>query len=286
MENTIVADMPNETYHADAAVGSSGLKLIDQSPLHYWAAYLDPNRKPREATQAMKIGTAWHCAVFEPDEFEARYVEIPAGLDRRTKEGKALWEEISASGREPMTPDGWEQIQSMAASARRHPVSRVLFEQCDGVAEQSLFWTDAETGVRCKIRPDYAIAPCKLFPNGLLIDGKTGEDMSAEGFAKYAWNWQLHLQAAFYADGFRQVYRTAEPPAFMWLAQEKAAPYATALYSGGADFIEFGRRKYRQLLRVYAECRRTDTWPGYPETVTELALPVWAEKQVQEGVKP
>ena len=280
----IVPDMPNAEYHAHPAVGSSGLKLIAQSPLHYWAAYLDPDRVRREPTPAMRIGTAWHCAVFEPEEFGLRYVEIPSGLDRRTKEGKALWAEIEASGREPMTPETRAQIWSMATNGRRHPVSRVLFEKCAGAAEQSLFWTDAATGVLCKIRPDYAVAPCELFPNGLLVDGKTGEDMSAAGFARYAWNWQLHIQAAFYADGYQRAMGTKEPPAFVWLAQEKDAPYATAYYSAGADFIEYGRREYRRLLRIFADCRRTNTWPGYPETVTELALPAWAEKQVQEGV--
>jgi len=284
MSTEIKADMPNEAYHGHSAVGSSGLKLIARSPLHYWAAYRDPNRKPQEPTPAMKLGTAWHAAIFEPEAFEAEYIEIPEGLDRRTKEGKALFAELEASGKQPLSFDDMARIKAMTASAAAHPISKVIFGQDGGVAEASLFWTDATTGAACKIRPDYAVPPCAMFPNGLLVDGKTGEDMSAAGFAKYSMNWDLHIQAAYYADGFQQVHGTSGPPAFIWLAQEKAEPYATAYYSAAADFLEFGRREYRRLLGIYADCARNNRWYGYPQTVQPLELPAWAAKQVAEAV--
>lgn len=279
------ADLPNADYHADLAVGSSGLKLLKQSPLHYWAAYLDPEREKRETTPAQRIGTAWHTAVFEPERFDGDYIEIPEGLDRRTKEGKALWAEIEASGRVPMTVDDMRQIHRMAVAGRSHPAARVFFDLPGGVAEESLFWADEDTGLRCKIRPDYAVAPCEMFPNGLLVDGKTGEDMSSAGFARYAWNWDLHIQAAWYSDGYQRAMGTSGPPEFLWLAQEKAAPYATACYAPGADFLELGRRECRRLLRLLAECLERDRWPGYPERVQALVLPAWAQKVVDEGVR-
>lgn len=282
MKPEIIPDMPNAAYHAHPAVGSSGLKLIGRSPLHYWAAYVDPARVRKEPTPAMKTGTAWHAAIFEPEAFAEDYVEIPEGLDRRTKEGKALWAELEASGKEPLTTEGLAQITAMVAAAKRHPAVRVLFEQ-NGVAEQSMFWTDAETGVRCKIRPDYAVLPCKLFPHGLVVDGKTTEDASPVDFPRSAWNWEMHTQAAFYVDGFMQVLGTKQPPAFIWLAQEKAAPYATAVYSAAEDLLAYGRKLYAPHLRALAGCQASGTWPGYPTTVAPLVLPAWAERAVQEG---
>jgi hypothetical protein len=277
------SDMPNREYHDTPAVSSTGLKLIAQSPLHYWAKYLDPNREPQESTPAQLIGTAWHASIFEPEKFAAEFVQIPEGLDRRTKEGKALWAEIITSGRTPLSADDMQRIRDMTASAKAHPITGVIFGQPGGAAEQSLFWVDAETGAHCKIRPDYAVPPCKMFPNGLVVDGKTGEDMSASGFAKYAMNWELYVQAAFYADGFQIIHGTKEPPAFVWLAQEKAAPYASAYYTASADFLEHGRKKYRPLMRLWADCMAKGVWPGYPQTVQPLDLPVWAQRQITEG---
>lgn len=278
-------DMSNADYHGKHPhIGSSGFKLLERSPAHFWAANVDPNRVPREATPLMRIGTAWHMAIFEPDDFERTYIQIPEGLDRRTKEGKALWQEILDSGREPLTADGWTQIQGMAAAARAHPITQVIMDQAEGIGEASVFWVDDETGAPCRIRPDYAVPPCTLFPNGLIIDGKSNDDSSREGFARNCWNSQMYFQAAFYTDGMQRLWRTSEPPAFMWLSQERERPYATAYYAAGADFVAYGRKKYRSLLRLFAQCLHSGQWPGYPTVVQSLELPTWAAKIVSDEV--
>ena len=277
--------MPNAEYHGNHPhIGSSGFKLLERSPAHYWAANIDPDRERKEATPLMKIGTAWHTAIFEPERFDAEYIQIPAGIDRRTKEGKALWEELQASGKEPLTADGWAQIVGMAAAARAHPVTGVIFAQPGGMAEASFFWVDDETGAPCRIRPDYAVPPCELFPNGLIIDGKSNDDSSHEGFARNAWNSEMYFQAAFYSDGMQRLWKTQEPPAFIWMSQERERPYATAYYAAGADLVAYGRKQYRRLLRTFAQCLHTGQWPGYPPVVQPLELPAWAAKQVREEV--
>jgi hypothetical protein len=276
--------MSNAEYHGSPGIGSSGFKLLERSPAHFYAAYIDPERERSEPTPLMKIGTAWHAAVFEPAKFDDEYVQVPDGLDRRTKEGKALWAELEASGKEPLTADGWHQIEGMAKAAHAHPVTQVIMAQHGGMAEASFFWVDAETGAPCRIRPDYAVPPCKMFANGLIIDGKSNDDSSAEGFAKNCWNSEMYYQAAFYSDGMQQHWKTPEPPAFMWLSQERDRPYATAYYAAGADIVAYGRKQYRRLLRVYAECLRTGVWPSYPQVVQPLELPTWAAKQVSDEV--
>jgi hypothetical protein len=84
--------MDNAAYHAHAAVSKSHLDLVAKSPLHFWARYLDPNRVPQEPTAAMAIGSAVHTHVLELDQWDSQYVVAPAGIDRRTKVGKAEWD--------------------------------------------------------------------------------------------------------------------------------------------------------------------------------------------------
>ena len=279
----IFADLTNEQHHAHPAIGASGLKLLERSPLHYWSAYLDPARERREATPAMKLGTAWHTAVFEAAEFDRRYTVIPEGLDKRTKEGKALWAEIEASGREPITVETRDQLWAMAGAAHTHPAARVLFSQ-PGHAEASIFWFDADTGLHCKILPDWAVHPCALFPHGLIVDGKSAEDASPGEFGRQAFNLDYIMAAAWYVDGYQKAMGTKQPPAFVWLVQEKAKPYATACYAAGDDVLAYGRRKYRRLLQVLRSCHVTGHWPGYPTEVAPVEVPAWAAKQVQEVV--
>lgn len=327
-------DMPNEDYHADAAIGSSGIKRFQVSPLHYWSAYLDPERESTDKKH-FRIGRAWHCAVFEPAAFGERFVTnhdanpltnraklltsclasddafallrgIPDDIKLTTKEGKALAAEIEAAGNTPvqqsdldfviewmpklrgrdiLSADSMADVQTMASLARAHPVSRVVFEGygSKGFAEASIFSVDPATAVRVKIRPDFMLPPCDAFPNGLIIDGKSTTDASKEGFARQVWNLDYGLQAAFYTYVFQIAMRTAGRPAFLWLAQEKDRPFASAYYGAGADLIGYWDKRIAAVMPAIAQCQRSGVWPGYPQTVNELALPGWAEKQVADA---
>lgn len=324
-------DMPNDEHHRRTAIGSSGLKLLKRSPLHFWVQYLDPQRDRDDDSKAKRVGRAWHTAIFEPEAFGARYrakpdvnmqttrakllyaclsdpehkerlVSIPDGI-KGSKEGKRLIAELEADRRIPVEDSDFQWIMQtyyelagfellpaddiarvlvMAEAAREHPIGRALFAQ-PLVCEASIFTRDRETGVLCKIRPDCMIEPSAVFPNGLIVDGKSTEDASAQGFARSVWNYDYALQAAWYVDRFQEHYGTAQPPGFIWMAQEKDLPQATAFYSAGADVIDYGRRQYRALLRVYAACLERGEWPGYPPQVTDLAMPAWAQKAMQEA---
>lgn len=289
MSNTLQGafpDLSNEEHHGHPAIGSSGLKLLGQSPLHYWAAYLDPDRVRREPTPAMRLGTATHMAVLEPGRFDTAYMVMPEGLDRRTKEGKQLWADIVASGKECLTSVDMDRIRSMATAARNHPVSRVLFDQLKAKTEVSLFWVDPITGVNCKIRPDIMVEPCGMFPNGLIADLKTTDDASPgpDGFARSIWNWEMHLQAYLYPVGFMNVYGTTAPPEFLWLAQEKEAPFANKYYPCSQSLSDYGGHQVRRLLRIYADCLATGKWPGYSTEVEPLQMPGWASKVIDETI--
>lgn len=280
----VFPDMANDTYHAHPALGSTGLKLLAQSPLHYWAAYLDPNRDPREETTALRIGRACHTAMLEPEKIGQHLIVLPEDLNRRTNEGKKLWAEIVGSGREPISAAEWNHVSRIAAAAHRHPVTRILFERGQAKTEVSLFWTDPETGAPCKIRPDIMVEPCQFFPDGLIADLKTTDDARPEAFGRSAWNWDMHLQAALYPEGFMAVFGTRKPPAFLWLAQEKSPPYANQYHSCPANLAAYGRQEVRRLRQLYADCRRTGLWPGYSQVVQPLPLPAWAAKIVSDEV--
>jgi hypothetical protein len=64
--------MTRAEYDAIPAVNYSLLKDLAVSPLTAWYNHVRPNRQ-RESTPAMDLGTALHCAVLQPKEFDARY---------------------------------------------------------------------------------------------------------------------------------------------------------------------------------------------------------------------
>jgi hypothetical protein len=162
----------NADYHADPAVSASHLKTVMQSPYHYWSRYLDPDRVAMVPTAAMRLGSLTHCAVLEPDELTKRYQLAP---DRRTKEGKAAVVEMAAAGIEAVSEADLAQALQMADAVRSNSTVALLLS--NGQAEQSFWWDDIATGMRCKCRPDW-------FDGETIVDLKTCQDASPAGFAK------------------------------------------------------------------------------------------------------
>lgn len=277
MKTGIYEGISNDAYHGGAGISKSGLDVVARSPLHYWSKYLDPQRERREPTASMRLGTAIHTAVLEPGEFANRHHVAPA-VDRRTKDGKAMWVEAedaaAAAGAELISNEDAQVCIRIAEQVRSHPTAVKVFST--GQAELSCYWTDEETGVLCKCRPDWLGLP-------LVVDLKSTEDASVEGFARSAWTYRYWVQAAWYMDGVEQA-TGQRPDAFVFAAFEKSAPYASAFYYADDAMLQIGRAEYRKLLRVYANCLAAGHWPGYATDVLPLGVPAWAMKAVNDNL--
>jgi hypothetical protein len=248
----------NEQYHADPAVSASHLHAVAKSPYHYWARYINPLRMPVEPTAAMRLGSLVHCAVLEPGELAGRYgVCAP----RNTKAGKEQAERMAAAGIEAVTAGDMMAANCMADSVHRHPAASALFAH--GKAEQSFWWDDAATGLRCKCRPDW-------YTGATVVDLKTTTDASPAGFARSVATFRYHVQARHYLAGLHGAER------FVFIAVEKTAPYAVAVYELDAAAMAAGDELRQRDMRVIADCQATKEWPGYGDTCQALSLPSWA----------
>lgn len=243
-------------YENIKAVNKSTLWEMRKSPLHYWHLIHDT---PKEDTAAMKFGRAIHAYLLEPVEFSARYAVAPE-CDRRTKEGKAIWAELMESGKEVISAADMEAIQRMEVEFE--PVRQKWL--ADVQTELPLVWTDDETGVECKGRLD-------AISSEWIIDYKTTTDASTNAFTREAIRYGYDLQAAMYMDAARA--NGYNPKGFIFIAQEKNAPYLINVIRAGDAFLDRGRWIMMDLLQKYKECRDSDTWPGYGEN--ELILPEW-----------
>lgn len=265
--------MNNKDYHADVSrISKSGLDLISKSPLHYWSKYLDPNREPESPTPAMTIGSAFHSIVLEPDKFNIEFAVAPK-VDRRTSVGKQLWsdfEELNA-GKTVITSEQYDTIQRMRDSVRSHPAASLLL--ASGVAEQTIQWNDADTGVACKARPDW------MNHRGIIVDLKSTEDASHDAFMRSCLHYRYHVQSAFYLDGINASGTSFDT--FVFVAVEKSPPYATAVYVAPENFVSLGRESYMADVWKYYDCVKSGTWHGYPKEIQTLQLPAYAFKKEQ-----
>ena len=261
--------MDNTAYHAHPAISKSHLDQVARSPLHYWAAYLDPARQPREATAAMAIGSALHTHVLELDQWDARYVTAPDGIDRRTKMGKAEWEVFTtaSTGRTVLTKADADLVMRMGRAVFGHPAAAMLLA-LPGKAETTHMWTDAATGLQCKCRPDW------LTDDGrIMVDVKTTENASPREFARSIAQWRYHVQASWYLDGVEQSTGT-RPEQFLFVCVEKKS-FVCAVYAADAEMIAAGAKTAARDLEVLATCKAADAWPGYSDQIEPISLPAW-----------
>lgn len=259
----------NEEYHSHTeSISKSHLDTIaNASPLHYWSKYLDPNRERSEPTPAMVLGSAIHSAILEPDLFGQEYVTEPTGINRRANAGKAEYEAFCAAnkGKTVLGTDQMEACLAVRDAVHRHPLAAGLLT--GGNAEQSFYAVDPETGELIKCRTDY-------MAGDLIVDIKSTEDASPEGFGKSAANFRYLVQTAWYQDVLDAAFGE-HPELWVFLAVEKKPPYAIGIYYPNAADIAIARAAARRDFLRIVEHKRSNTWPDYASEARALSMPAW-----------
>lgn len=247
--------MTNKEYHEHPAVSKSTLGVIGKSPLHY--KYNLENKKDSEA---FSFGRACHKWILERNDFFNEFAVLPS-VNARTKAGKEELElfKLDNEGKEFVKADEFETIKLMGIAMEQHEVASKLLH---GRVEQSFFWTDVDTGVECKCRPDLINDE-----NMCIIDYKTTSSCKNGDFERDARKFSYDLQAAMYTDGV--FINELESYSFVFVAQEKTAPFAVRVYQCDEGFVENGREKFREYMETLKYCRDNDEWFGYE---TELGI--------------
>lgn len=271
--------MENADYHRHSAVSKSHLDLVARSPLHYWARYVDPNRVEPEPSEQMALGSALHTHVLELDQWDSRYVVMPEGLKRTTKEGKAAYEALLQDGRTILSHNMAQQVMAMGRSVLSHPAAAMLLN-LPGKAETTHMWTDEATGLECKCRPDWL-----LDDGSLIVDVKTTRDASFSGFRKSIGAYRYHVQAAWYLHGLEQA-TGKRPEQFLFVCVESDAPYACAVYAADAEMVATGMAQAVTDLALLAECKAADRWPSYSDQIEPISLPPWMRPRPDGSLPP
>jgi len=242
-------------------LSSTDIRRILRSPAHY--------KNPTiQDSPALAFGSLVHEFVLLPDAAEARY-RPKANVDGRTKEGKAVrdWEASLAAqqGVKFIAEADYNAATSIATSVRTHMGATSLFTS--GVAETAGIISDF-LGVNCRIKPDYRT-------DNHIVDLKTCVDARPDPFVRSVINFSYQVQAALYVDVAETI--DGKKRDFYWVAVEKDAPYAVAVYKASEEMLEHGRQQYRKAIDLYKECAALDLWPAYSQQVQTLELPGWVK---------
>ena len=276
-EQTVITEpgvytIPEDVYHRDPVPGGSlsfsGAKrlLAPSCPAKF--RYERDNGRPEKRT--FDFGHAAHSAVLGVG---APVVVVDAD-SWRTDAAKNQRKAAYAEGKVPLLAEEAARVEGMAQALRQHEIASALFNPEHGAPEQSLFRVDPETGVWLRSRFDWLPHPT---PSGRLIVGDYKSTISAEpaAIAKSAANYAYHQQAAWYAD-MALALGLSDDVSFVFVFQEKTPPYLVTPVELDDEALRIGRLRNREAIDLYAECVRTDTWPGYTDGIELISLPFWA----------
>ena len=259
-------NLSNHAYHSGPGISKSGLDMIAHSPSMYPWSKAAPVHK--EKLQALDFGTALHCWLLEPEEFDKQFIKLPE-IDRRTNAGKAEYGEFCIAAEESdqilITADDFEKLKVMRDSVMAHPVARWIFEQ-PAVNESSIYWIDQQTEELCRIRPDRM-----LTEQPIIVDVKKVEGL--DRFERHVAEFRYHVQDAMYSEGYFQHF--GNHPQFWFLAVSStvsAGRYAVDVVEIPQDWKQDGHSTFRRDLNTYHHCRQNDDWLH----IRTLERPRWA----------
>lgn len=265
---TTWAQMPDADYFAAIGESQSALKHMQTSAKHY-RHYVDNGI---ERTDAMKFGNMFDCLIFDEDRYKSNYVTLPEDYDGRTTDGKARKRDIEASGREAIKFSDAMDLACMRRSLMDHPeAGRIIKSEI--LTQVAFFapWKSLQLKGKIDVLP---------VARPFLCDVKSTCDVTKRKFEKQVFDTGWHIQAAFYLDGWNEA-SGSECEDFILLAVEKEPPFCTVCYALEPKVIAFGRKTYRKLLDRVLRCQESGIWPGVSDGIESVALPYWAEKEME-----
>lgn len=244
------ASLSRQEYEAIDALSFTGLKELLKSPAHYkhWLT------AEREETKALLIGKATHSAVLTPAAFKDAFAQAPE-CDRRTKDGKAIWEAAQAAlkpGQVAIAFDDYAQVMNIADAVTKvwQPSEEAL-----GWAECPIVGKDRETPI--KGIPDFVSS------DGWIYDLKTTEDVTERVALRTILSYKYHVQAAHYIRLVQNL--RGDIQGFRIVMVEKQAPFSVAIYEVAGELLDAGRDECERAYAIYDRCRADGRW----ETILE-----------------
>ena len=245
-------------YSAIEAVNWSTLKYMVHSPLHY----RDACDAPGKDTNGRLKGRGTHTAVLEPERFLIDYA-LFKGKIRRGKE----WDAFKAIHAEEniLKRDEYDHCLCVAKAVRANVDARDILSRAK--TEQTIEWTDEETGIRCKARLD-------ILTDREIFDLKGVKSVDARLLGAEVARMMYHCQLAWYREGVRCA--LGKNLAAGLICVEHRSPHDVMVADADEEHLYLAWERVRELLNRVAECRKTGKWPGRHDGRQPLTLPAWA----------
>lgn len=303
-KNGRIANENHTDYLSTPDVSSSRLKALQHSEKHY-LRYEGMSKKPY-----LTLGTNIHLHLV-PNEAEKYVVaDVDWGWNSKeaTRSGINFFSQLTGIEVD-VTPDAKhdymkgilkyliseaEKTTQVVSASDKEKIDKILGEvfsnelamdvlTAPGVNELSLYWTDPETGINFKIRPDRLVKHPQW--GNVLVSIKSAADVEPSAFEKQYFKYGYAISDAMYLAGLRHV--TGEKwDTVCTIAVQNNSPWICQIYFNHAKdrVLRYGTQTFNELKAQLKECLQTNQWHGYEEIADpdhrgaiRLDLPMWVD---------
>ena len=287
--------IPAAEYHNHQALSKSQLAVFAQCPALYKYHFIDGH--PIKETDDMRLGSAAHMLALEPARFAGSYYVLPD-----TQDGKKLVRNTShkfpGCYNDHLKLAGEKSIITQIQAAKTHAIARALLTdpatrmllqtdcQRPGYAEHrfesSIFWTDEETGLDLRCRPD------DIRSDDIILDLKVTDSADPDDFGRNAANFKYDLSVAQTSAGFEALHGR-KPADYILIAIERDEPNLVSCFRTfdaapeSQSVLDIGNHRWRNLLRRFKVCLDANHWPAYVSEIGPLKFPAWSVRKIEEN---
>lgn len=258
-----VCNISSHEYHAHPALNRSKLHDFMQSPYLYHYNHVAKLAEPKKVTDNMLLGTVTHTLVLEPELYDKEFVTLPKLNLTKTKD-KETHEQYKLNNPDKTLVRDYiyDEAKCIADSIRKNLTVPILdYTQ----KEQSIFWTDLETGLELKARPD-------AWASNYIVDLKTTKDINTRDFQFSCIDSGYYLQAGMLYEAAKATGSPVE--SIIFLAAENHPPYRIKAFVMDDEAIQRCTDIFYKTLRDLKKCLETNVWLGSFEREA-LNVPDW-----------
>lgn len=260
-----VYDVAEDEYHAHPALSSSGARKL--LPPSCPAIFHYERENGAGHKREFDLGHAAHRLVLGV----GAELHVVDAENYQTKAAREDRDAAYARGEIPLLRHEFDTVQAMAVKLGQHPRAAEVFAE-GGVAEQSLFWTDADTGVQCRARLDY-------FTADRIVDYKTTTNVSLGHIAKSIDNFGYHCQDDWYRTAAVELGLIEPDAQFLFVFQCKTAPYLVTVVELDDIDVKIGRDRNQMAREIFRDCTESGVWPAYSDDIERVSLPAYARRR-------
>lgn len=251
------AFMHGNDYHAHPAYSKSRLATFAESRRMYEAVHVT-GAIAQQQTAAQSLGSLAHAAILEPDTLEGDFIRIPEDVLSKSgsKAGKA-WKEFEAEheGQLLLKSKEWETVEAIVKSVQCSDIARLLYAG-GSITEGSWFYTDEETALECKFRPDVLV---ELPDCVMVFDPKvTTLGVSPKKFRHQIKKFRYWLSVAHTSAGVQELF--GKPCIYHFVVVSADPPHTCTVHRLLDSTVLESMDRRREILADLRRCIESGDW--------------------------